>query len=252
MVSELERKLGNAPAERTGTTRTARPELTLEEQLRIFVIQQPNGFPGATWQTSRRGVEAARRLKRHRDPAIADARERLSEAAIDAAIAGERAGDIHAAALEILDSVDVVNAKQVEPLKLLPEARHGAFVTALRELLWGDGNYDLRFERLVATLALTAKRGPSWQLATALPALVHPDQQICIRPSSFKKQALYMAPRLVYAVTPNASLYARYLDMARSVALRLTEADQPPADLWDVYDFMIDTLKPSAAKLLQH
>lgn len=252
VVAELERKLGNAPAERIGTTKTARPELTLDEQLRIFAIQQPNGFGGATWQTKRRGVEAARRLKRHRDPAIAEARERLSEAAIDAALAEERASHIHAAALEILDGVDVVNAKQLEPLKNLPESRHVAFVTALRELLWGDGNYDLRFERLVATLALTAKRGPSWQLATALPALVHPGEQVCIRPSTFKKEALYMAPRLMYAATPNAGLYARYLDMARAVAARLADAEVAPADLWDVYDFMIDTLKPSAAKLLQH
>jgi len=252
VVAELERKLGNAPAERIGTPRNPRPELSLEDQVRVFAIQQPNGFGGATWQTKCRGVEVARRLKRHREPAINDARERLSEAAIDAAIAEDRASDIHAAAMKILDAVDVVNASQLEPLRALPESRHISFVTALRELLWGDGNYDLRFERLVATLALTAKRGPSWQLATALPALVHPDQQVCVRPSTFKTQALYMAPRLTYAATPNASLYARYVDMARSVAARLADAGIPPADLWDVYDFMVDTLKPSAAKLLQH
>ncbi len=251
VVAELERKLGNAPAERTGH-RTPRPEITLDEQIRVFAIQQPDGFGGDTWMKKRRGVEAKRQLKRHRVPAIADARERLSEAAIDAALAEDRAGDIHAAAIEVLDASDVVNARQLEPLRSLMPARHLAFATALRELLWGDGNYDLRFERFVATLALTAKRGPSWQLATALPALVHPDQHVCVRPSTFKKQALYMAPRLTYAATPNAPLYARYADMARGVSERLTDAGLEPTDLWDIYDFMVDTLKPSAAKLLQH
>lgn len=254
VIAELQRKLGNTAGADAGP-RAARkqPDISFEQQLAVFGIKYPDGFTDPVWIAAHRGdLEGGRRLKRHRVPAIATAQELLAVAALDTALEEQRASEIHAGVVELLGSIDLVSKKQLEPLAALPAARHVTFVSRLRELLYGEDAYELRFERYVATLALVHAAGPSWQLATALPALVLPEQHICVRPATLRKQAEWMAPRLTFIKTPNGPLCARFDEMALAVSHQLEEAGLEPADLMDVFDFMVETLRPSAKKLLVH
>lgn len=254
VVTELKRKMGHLGEgfEQASNFVAPTPEVTFDEQVRIFLIERPEGFADAKWVADVRGIDRPRALKRHRVPVMTAAKARLSEEAIDLALSQDNASEIHAAAVELLQSTNLVTASQLAPLSGLPASRHLAFANALRALLYGDDALELRFERYVATLALVHKAGPSWPLATALLALVFPEDHVCIRPTTLREQAKFMAPRLMFAKTPNAALYVRYLDMVNAVREKLVAAGQAPADLMDVYDFMVLTLKPSARKLLAH
>lgn len=257
VIAELQRKLGVAAAAAAGTSGAGaartRPDISFEQQLAIFATKYPEGFADPNWIDSHRGdPDKGRRLKRHRVRAITAAQQLLSSDALEAVIDEQRASEIHASVVELLTSTDLVSAKQLDPLRQLPAARHAAFVSRLRDLLHGDDVYELRFERFVATLALVHGAGPSWQLATALPALAVPDQHVCVRPATLRKQAEWMAPRLTFTKTPHGPLCARFDEMAVAVSKQLEEAGLEPADLLDVYDFMRETLSPSAKQLLVH
>ncbi|HUH05859.1 MAG TPA: hypothetical protein VML75_27910 [Kofleriaceae bacterium] len=252
VIAELQRKLGNTAADSARAART-RPDVSFEQQLAIFGIKYPGGFADPNWIDSHRGdPDKGRQLKRHRVRAIAAAQQLLSRDENDAALEEHRASEIHAAAVELLASIDLVSAKQLDPLRQLPPTLHAAFVARLRDLLHGHDAYELRFERYVATLALVHAAGPSWQLATALPALALPDQHVCVRPSTLRKQAEWMAPRLTFTKTPHGPLCARFDEMAVAVRKELEVAGLEPADLLDVFDFMRETLAPSAKQLLVH
>lgn len=157
-----------------------------------------------------------------------------------------------ASVLEILRRTNLLTKKQLDPVRWLRPERYRVFTSALADLIHGDEKPIPRLERFVATLSLAKKRGPSWQLATALRALVHPTEHVCVRPTTFSRQAAWMAPRLIFVRTPNGRLYERLRAMTAAVADKLTEAGCAPTDLWDVHDFMLETLRPSAKKLLEH
>jgi hypothetical protein len=252
VIAELQRKLGNTAVASSSPART-RPDISFEQQLAVFAIKYPLGFADPRWIDDHRGdPDQGRQLKRHRVPAIATAQQLLSRDALDAAIDQDRASEIHASMVELLGSSDLVSAKQLEPLQELPHERHPTFVSRLRDLLYGEDAYELRFERYVAALALVHAAGPSWQLATALPALALPEQHVCVRPATLRKQAEWMAPRLTFTKTPYGPLCARFDEMAIAVSKQLAEAGLGPVDLLDVFDFMRETLSPSAKELLVH
>jgi hypothetical protein len=254
VIAELQRKLGSTVgADESPKASRKPPDTSFEQQVAIFVIKYPRGFQDPAWVAAHRGdAEATRSLKRHRARPIAVAKQTLSIEALDAALEEGRASDIHAAALELLESSDLASKKQLEPLRMLPSSSHEPFVRRLRDLLYGDDAYELRFERYVATLALVRAGEPSWQLVTALPALVLPEQHVCVRPATLRKQAEWMAPRLRFKKTPNGTLCARFDEMAMGARAQLLEAGCVAVDLMDVFDFMLETLKPSSKQLLMH
>jgi hypothetical protein len=60
-----------------------------------------------------------------------------------------------------------------------------------------------------------------------------------------------MAPRLEHTPRPDGETYVAYLSMAQAVRNHLAEAELPPKDLLDVHDFIYETLRPAARKLLR-
>ena len=227
VIADLRRKLGDA-AHHDGSAHSApaAPDLTFEDQIRLFRARFPAGFADAGWISRHRGKPDARRSKGHADAAIADARTALSAAALDRALEEDRAGAIIAAATAVLEQTTLVSGVQLQPLRGILSARFGHVGQTLRDLLYGEGAYELRFERFAA--ALTQQRGPrpTWQLATALPALISPEQHVCVRPTTFREQAKWMAPRLVLSNTPGGAMYVRLADMAHAVQTALERADR--------------------------
>lgn len=230
-------------------TRDGDPPLTLDDQVAIFLHQFAGGFDDPVWQKKQRGAGAKRPLKRHRDPAIAKAQELLSAAAFEELLAGMRHDEIVRRAVEVLESTSLVDARQIDALRGLPERFAHPFAEALRDVLYGEGRYELLLLRLLQPLRSAGET--SWAVATALAALVHPADHVCVRPSTFREQARWMAPQLVLQKHADPRQYLRLLGMAKTVADKLHERDLAPRDLLDVYDFMWFTLRPSARRLLE-
>lgn len=248
LMGELNRKLGRSQQRRKAEEK-GETMLTFEQQLAIFRELYPKGFEDPRWASKVRGTEVARRLKRHRDPAIAEARDKLAAAELDRLIEAESFAAVHQRVVDILDGTNLVTPKQLDPLRTLDEDRQRGFGIALRDLLHGEGSYVIRLERFMSAMrSLRSAKRPGWQLCTAISALAQPEEHICIRPSTLKEQARWMAPRLEHDRRPNAELYERYLTMAHTVREKLVEAGFAPRDLMDVHDFMWTTLRPSAKK----
>ncbi|HKE20644.1 MAG TPA: hypothetical protein VKB80_37475 [Kofleriaceae bacterium] len=250
VIADLRRKLGDASHHDSSAHPVpAAPEVSFEDQLRVFRTRFPGGFGDAGW-IARHRVRPGRRSKGHADAAIAEARAALAADVLDRALDDDRAGSIHAASVAVLDQTSLVSGMQLQPLRALLPVRFGYFGQTLRDLLYGEGAYELRFERFVS--ALTPQRGPrpSWQLTTALPALVAPEEQVCVRPNTFREQAKWMAPRLVLGTTPSGAMYVRLAEMARAVQTALEGEGLSPRDLMDVHDFMVMSLAPSARDVL--
>lgn len=241
--ARLEARRAQRDVERHSVTGT-----TLAKQVWLFGRSYEGGFTGDEWMSKQRGAGAKRRLKRHRNGAITHAQTVLSACELDELIEAGHYQDIVTRVVDVLLATDLVVKAQVKQISCATDdlARH--FASAVRDLLYGEDSYSVRFEKFVAALARVIGKEPSWQLATALPALVHPNQHVCIRLTVFKAQAAWMAPRIAYVKRPNAPLYQRYLKMAQTVSDDLKKAGHDPRDLIDVYDFMLVTLRPSARK----
>lgn len=223
-------------------------KLTFDEQLLVFLEQYPDSFAGAEWKNGHRGEGVKRRLKRHRDAATTAAAEQLSLDALDALIAAGDDAEVVRRMLEAVHATDLVTRAQAEPIaraKPSPQLSRG-----LRDVLYGGGDYEPRFDEYCRLLLEAGRKQLSWPLASAIPALVLPHAHVAVRPTVLAKQAQWAYPRLRYSSKPEGRVYTRIITMARTVRDTLTNAEHPPKDLLDIYDFMLVTLRPAAAKLL--
>lgn len=215
------------------------------DQLVLLLADFPKGFAGESWLDHHRGK--GRRLKRHRDPAIGQARELLAPGRI-AKLDG--AGD-HAAVLESLvdvlaatDLVPASHAKALAATKPTPELSG-----AIRKL----AEDPERWSMTDIQVALIGAQGPatSWQVLTAPAALLAPDLHLCVRPSALATQAKFVKLHFTAPGRPSAAGYARYLEIARLVDEELSELGYPPNDLLDVHDFINTTLRPGVREQLE-
>lgn len=237
IAARLRRKLGIAEA--SPATTKQRDALSFDQQLAIFAHLYPAGFADPTWiATHRRPAADKRQLKRHRDMSIETATRLATEPVA------------WTDAVALIKATDLVSSQQRKALAAVHPSKHDELGAALSALLFGDEPYAIRFERFVGVLAAAMRAEPSWQLATVIPALVRPDEHVCVRPTSFRAQAAWMAPRLAYEPAPGAELYERFRRMAMAVRDELVAAGHEVRDLLDVYDFMWATLRPSARAVL--
>lgn len=241
VLERLNRALGRREA-----SQAAGKELLIPfvEQIAHFKEQHPEGFCGDAWRKKMRGVGAKRPLKRHRDHVVRLAREQLSDEVLTRLIEAGQHDAVLEALIAVLEQTSLVTAAKLKPLKEAPLYRRPEIVVALRELLYGEGQLESRFKRFATSL------DGSWELATAPLALVHPEQHVCVRPSVFKQQAIWMAPRLQHTKGPDARCYRRYLKMLRTIRAQLEGAGLKPQDGLDLHDFIYLTLRPAARKAI--
>lgn len=237
IVRDLKAMIRVARRELSPAAKVKRRTGGFEERLAVFLGLHPNGFTDPAWVAERRGV-GTKRKKRHRDPAIADARERLSAEALDALIEAGSFDAVVKTAREVLGATDVAGSKDLGPLRKLAPEDHEDFARALRALLWGDGEYPDRLAAYIDVLARTEGERVTWPLASALSALVHPTEYALVKPSVVRREAQWSAPSLPYDASPSAELYARIHTMIVSVQDRLERAGHPASDLFDVTDFL--------------
>lgn len=243
VIADLQAAIGTA---RSTTKKTLKPAASFDEQVALFKALYPGGFQGEKWVEEHRGTPEGRDLKRHRDPAIARARETLSQGEVAAMMAEARYDDLRTAVTELLSSTSLVSLRHVKTMRGLDEAETERFAEVVANLLHGEGDFGPRFKAWLTVLRDVLGGKPSWRIATVLPALLEPDQHVCVRHSAFIRQAASIAPTSRYSRRPRARSYRNFRRVARVARTRLEAADLQPKDLMDVHDFIWTTLRDSA------
>lgn len=222
-------------AARKEARRSGRRMVSLEEQIQMLLQQFPDGFTDAGWREEVRGTDTKRRLKRHRDPAIEEAKRLLGAEVLQSFLDAHEYEEIWQRALQVMRGTDLVSPRHIRTIKNLEGDARKRFAETLVDLLHGDEAIDARMDHHVMSIG---QNDCSWQLATVLLALVHPDEHVCVRPTAFRTQARWTQPGLKYDPQPTGMRYQAWRKLAKRMFKRLTAAEHSPRDLVDVYDFM--------------
>ncbi len=231
------------PARRKSTS-----PLSFEEQIERFHALYPEGFSDPGWVEAHRGSPASRRLGAHRDAAIAEAQQELGAVMLDKRLTGNEYRAIFESMLAVLGRTDLVASAELKALRALEPRGQQALALMTAELLHGPGDRGARLEHFCTAFHVEFGKQPTWQLATALPALVAPEECIVVRPATFRTQAKRTVAGLSLPKFPAAAAYRRALAVAEFVRGRLGELGEKPRDLMDVYDFMLVTLRASSKR----
>jgi hypothetical protein len=210
-----------------------KPDVTFEDQLAAFKGEFQIGFDDVTFRPS----TFAKAIKR---AAGALSREKLSSM-----IEAGDFGAVHGAAVKVIEGFKSgVPKGERDKLKSLPASSHEAFARALQGWLYGEGDPAERFDALARSLGEAA----GWQLVTTFGALVTPNDQLYVRPSVMRKQALIVDVFPKAMKNPSGRVYLQLLAAGQRVREKLDAAGQRPADLLDVAHFSLRTLKSPPKK----
>jgi hypothetical protein len=119
----------------------------------------------------------------------------------------------------------------------------GLLAGSVRELLFGSGTIEQRFDRFVVAYETAFRRPPRWETITLLLSIAFPDDHVLVDLASFRKQVKTLGSKGTLPQRPSGAAYARCLNAARLVASKLIEHGQVPQDLFDVHDFIRFTMK---------
>ncbi len=220
--------------------------MSLQDQIGLFKAMFPAGFQDPQWLAKTRGEGAKRHLKRHRNRVITDAKEMLGKENLNRLLMEHKATEVVEAAESIMSRTDLVTAAQLKPFSSVAPKNHPELAKGISEFLYGSHGDAERVTAWVQLLNRVMGAPPAWQLATVLLGLVRAEEHVPVRPTSFRDQARYMAPRVTCSNSPDGATYARLLSMTHAVRDRLLEAELKPADFVDVHDFIRVTLGSTA------
>ncbi|MEN9578518.1 MAG: hypothetical protein RJA70_1527 [Pseudomonadota bacterium] len=220
--------------------------MTVTEQIGIFRGDYPKGFADPEWLNSVRGEGSKSSLKRHRAPALELAKTELTREKLEE-IASEPPGSVWGAIAAVLRKTELVPAKESRAVPFDDVDKLTVLDAAVFQMLYGEGDYELRFDDFLRAYEDAHEIPAGWQLATSISSLVHPGDHVVVRPGSFREQAKSVQYRLRLG-RPSGRAYAESLSLARQVAERLMSAGQTPRDMIDVHDFMSHTTRASAKR----
>lgn len=227
------------------------PSVSLEDQLGLLRGEFAGGFAGTEWQDKVRGLGQQRRLKRHRNAAIEHARQALSQAKLESFTQNQQFAEAWVAVADVLNETDLAPPKQVEALRARASKATSQSVEVLTALLYGEEAFSDCFDAFTKELRRLLGSAPSWELATAVMALVHPEVHVCVRKASFQKQAEMRGMPVPNAQRPNPDAYVAFLEVAKATSKALEAAGAKPEDFLDVHDFLKLTTTPSALRRIQ-
>lgn len=172
-----------------------------------------------------------------RDAAVESARTQLSTQKLDALLSARRPEEAWELALSVLRESGLLRPAHLKLRAPSGEPLH-ELVVALRGLLSEEGPYAPRFDRYLRALAAALGKAPSWELATATPALFFARDQVYVELANFRRLVKAGKTRHAIPQQPSGAAYAVTLGLARSLARKLTEHGDAPRDFLDVRDFM--------------
>lgn len=220
---------------------------SFHDQVEKFHKTYLAGLADPKWVTEIRGEGMDSRYRRHRDPLIREAQEQLSLPALDALVKTQSFAQIWELVTTVLSHSDLVPAAQLKIPKSAKNEHVRALALATRELLHGKGPYEQRFDAYLSGLSLVIGEAPRWEIATAVSAVFHPTEHVCVHPVAFRQQLKVMGSHRASPARATSAGYTRLLTTARLVSTKLAEYGPPPRDLLDVYDFVRFTLRPGTS-----
>lgn len=229
------------------TSRTVQKSVaSFDEQVALFEKLFPKGFQDPEWIAEHRGDPEGTALKRHREPSTTDAQEALSAERCATLIAEGAHDTLSESIIDVLAGTDLVPISYVKTLRRLDEEEKKKHAEAVADLLHGERRFEERFGDYLELLTDLLGGRPSWRVATALPALVHPDRHVSVRRSAFARQAGSIAPTARYSRKAKVTSYKNFRRVAIGVKKRLEAAGHEPRDMLDIHDFVWATLRNSA------
>jgi hypothetical protein len=219
---------------------------TFDQQVALFTRLYPKGFEDPDWIDEHRHDADGAALKRHREPSVTDAKEALSAERCATLISENAHEALTDSIIDVLAGTDLVPISHVKTLRKLDEDDKRALAEAAADLLHGERRFEERFGDYLQLLTRFLGDAPSWRVATALPALVHPDEHVSVRRSAFARQAGSIAPTARYSRKAKVSSYRNFRRVAIGVKERLEAAGHEPRDMLDVHDFVWTTLRNSS------
>jgi hypothetical protein len=218
-----------------------------EVQVARFDELYPGGFGGDRYVKEERGDEAettGKKGKGGRAIAIATAKKLLAREELDRLIGEGKYAEVVASVRAVQKAAGALlhPLGDLIPFSKMPATEDQAFAEATRDLLYGEGAFEARFDKLVAVLAKSSLA--TWPLATVLPALVFPDQHVFVKPSFYEKQAVLIGFDLRYERVPSSAAYGRMRALVDELVKRLSALGKSPRDKMDVYTFFWKTLTP--------
>lgn len=239
IVANLKAMLAKTVDERVKPSKGSdKVALSFDDLVTVAKELFPEGFSGEEYDGKVRGALSKRRLKRHRDAAIADAQERLAKNTFSKL----SPADARETLRDVLALTDLVNAKQLIALATLPSELLQELQESVVAMLYGKGPYEARFERFVQVL----ERGGtvSWELATAPSALVQPDSHLWIKVTPMKRFLARFSPTLSLSPRATGFSYSRLVGMGGSLVEGLNSAGLPAADFFDIAHLLSELTKP--------
>jgi hypothetical protein len=232
-------------AARASANASTRLGATFADHVGKFRETYADGLQDPKWVAEIRGEGAERRTARHRDAALREAKEQLSAKVLDKLISGQQHDNVWTQVTAVLGRTDLVPASQLRKPKTADPQQQRGLAVAVRDLLYGETPYEQRFDRYLAALAGAFGEPAHWEIATALSALVHPAEHVCVAPTIFRQHLKATGSKGTVASRPSSAAYTRLLVVARFVGSQLVSQDEAPRDLFDVRDFMQIALKPA-------
>lgn len=192
----------------------------------------PQGFADPAWQNENRAG-------RMRD-SVPEVKKTLSMNAMDALLKAQQPEALWTAVVTALRATKWVPTDQLTPA---PSVGLGLLAGAVREMLYGSATLEQRVDRFVVAYETAFRKPPRWETATALLALVFPEEYVLIDITTFRKQLKALGTKGSLPAKPNGASYARCVNVANIVSGKLTENGAVAQDLLDVHDFIRFTLK---------
>jgi hypothetical protein len=225
-------------AARASAADSERLGATFADFIEKFRETYEDGFQDEKWILEVRGQDADRRAPGHRDAMIREAKEQLSAANLDALISGHKYEQLWNQVTSVLARTDLVPAAQLKKPKAPAVEQQRTLAIAARDLLYGNATYDQRLQRYLGALTAFYGEPARWELSTALSALVHPTEHVCVHPPVFRQQLKATGSRSTIPARPSSAAYAKLLIVARFVGSQLVAQGEAPRDLFDVHDFI--------------
>jgi hypothetical protein len=223
--------------------------LTVEEQIKIFRALFPDGFLTGAYPKTHRGHGADRRVKRHLDAAIAQARRLLAAPHLATRIENADWAGIMEDFIAVLRGTDLCTPAEVKLMAALPEERFQPIAESLLEALQrGETEGREAFTRLVTAVDTPGHKAPTWPMITTVLGLIEPELEVAVKRSTFVAQAARL--NWTFESMPDANAYIRVRQMVASLREQLIAADLPPGDLLDVTNFINITQRPKNRSLL--
>lgn len=251
IVQRLAKHLEANDTTRPGARAPLPHNVSLQDQLGLMKGEYEGNFTGSEWQEKVRGLGQQRRLKRHRNAAIEHARQELAQAKLDELIQEKRYADVWNQLVEVLAATDLAPPKQVEALRKRTDRATQQSCELLSTLLYGDVSFAECFDSFIKELRRILGSMPSWELCTGALTLVHPEVHVCVRKTSFQKQAELRFTPVPNIQRPNSAGYMACLEMSGAIQEELKQAGAKAEDLLDIHDFVKLTTTPSSLRRMQ-